>query len=203
MNELAKSLSKFLNRDLMYIIGGVSFFISCLFFAEIKLEKIYNISSNYIVTLYFIGISYIIGYMNQEILSLTPLLTTNKVKPNKFLKWLYQKFTNSTLNEWKSITDYTADIITIRNHYKDESLAEIERIVILKQIGSAIGSNWLLSSMILFIKYFATNHNKYILFIALYLFMASIFLIIIAWIKGMQQFNTMEKLLNDIHNTSS
>jgi len=117
MNEFIKAIGKFLSRDLMYVIGGTSFLLSAAFALGFEFKAIESITQNNVITLLLLGIAYVSGYINQEALSLSPIITTNQIKnPNIFLKWLYKKFTNSDFQEQNDI-EYTSEKIKLLKNY--------------------------------------------------------------------------------------
>lgn len=76
MDGIIKALGKFLTRDIMYVIGGLSFLLSFSYAFGFILNYLDILLENNIAFLVFLGISYVTGYINQEILSFTPILTT-------------------------------------------------------------------------------------------------------------------------------
>lgn len=193
MNEFTKDLGIFLSRDVMYIIGGTSFLLSVAFAFGISYTLIISEPVTIYAAIFIFGIAYCLGYMNQELLSLTMIVTTRHIaKANRILCWLYRLHTNT---QWESIDAPTdLDLIILRKFYKPEELKELDRIISLKHIGSAVGSNWFISSLILIVC--AVDRDSLSIWImSLYILFASLLLILFAWIRGMQQ--TM--LINELN----
>ena len=197
MNAIIKALGKFLGRDFMYVIGGASFLLSAFFAVGYKFSNDFELMNKPIVSILALGFAYVAGYINQEVVCLTPLLTTSIVHPCRLLRWFYKKFTRSEFKDLPDI-EYTSERIRLSKCFEEERLEDLERIITLKHIGSAVGSNWLLASAILFIRYFAKRDQYLILVIAIYFLVAALSLILIAWIKGMQQYSIMNNLLKQI-----
>lgn len=193
MTEIIKGLGKFLSRDLMYVVGGGTFLFSIVLSFELDFRPILELLDKPVFAVILAGIAYVIGYLNQEMLSLTHIVTTSRPKPNRFLSWWYKRFTSCDFTDPPAF-DYTTERIKLLDRYKEEQLVDFERIISLKHIGSAVGSNWFLSSLVLFIT-FIIKTNVFLAILALCLFLASLGLILTAWIKGMQQYYTMYNLI--------
>ncbi len=203
MDEIVKGLGKFLNRDLMYIIGGISFILSITYAFGFSFNEIEPFTKNNVIIVFILGIAYVFGYVNQEILSLTPVLTTGQIKnPNKFLKCIFRRFTKTEYTEIDDI-DYTFERIKLLKEFKEQELQDFERVISLKHIGSTIGSNWLMSSAILIIRCIINGESYIVWMLTFYLLISSIALILLSWIKGMQQYSTMSYLLKQIDNKNT
>jgi len=201
MNEIIKGLGKFLSRDLMYVIGGSSFLLSISFAFGLDFNVIAELTKNTVLTLFMLGVAYVLGYINQEVLCLSPLLTTSKIKnPNRFLQWVYLRFTKSAFKQPNDF-EYTSERIKLLKHYKEEELKDFERIVALKHIGSAVGSNWFISSIILLFTCYTKSVSHVGWIFSSYLLFAALALILLAWIKGMQQYVTMNEVINHTKTT--
>ena len=179
----------------MYVIGGASFLLSITFALGFGFDDIERLSKNTVLTIFTLGIAYVSGYINQEVLSLSPMLTTGRIKnPNTLLKFLYRRFTKSEFKEPNDF-EYTSERIKLLKFYKEDELKDFERIIALKHIGSAVGSNWLIASIILLVACFIKKECLIVWIISSYFLFAAIALILLAWIKGMQQYVAMNELL--------
>jgi hypothetical protein len=91
--------------------------------------------------------------------------------------------------------DYTSERIKLSKSFGEEELSDLERIIALKHIGSAVGSNWLLTSIILLVWCIVKGEWGRVLIGGTYLLIAALSLILMAWIKGMQQYSVMRSLM--------
>ena len=201
MTDIIKGLGKFLSRDLMYVIGGGTFLFSIVLASGLKFTPILELLDKPAFAIILAGIAYVIGYLNQEVISLTHIVTTSRPKPNRFLCWWYKRFTGFSFIDPPPF-DYTTEWIRLLDAYREEQLAEFERIISLKHIGSAVGSNWFLSSLVLVTTFLIDRKELLAIIISPWLFLASLGLILTAWIKGMQQYSTMYNLIESIHKTT-
>jgi len=195
MSEIVKGLGKFLGRDVMYVLGGITFLLSILYAVGIMKSTMAYLANSSVMTAYALGVSYVIGYINQEILSLTPVLTTSRItNPNSFLRWIYRSFTHCDFNLDADI-EYTNEIIRLRTVFTGDQLEDFERVVVLKHIGSSVGANWLFASLILIGTFLVTENPPLMWGVSLYLLFSSVLLITLAWLKGMQQYVIINNLI--------
>lgn len=198
MEILEKSLNKLLTRDIFYIIGGVSIILAFLFYFD---KFSFNNKIEYYTVILILLISYVIGYLTQEFLSLFRIVRTTLPKYVMSIdRILYKIFTGLECISPKE--GKTKD--TEKNNYqildtdlqgvflkgKDlEKLYYHKRIIDLKQIGSTIGSNWLICSIIIFLKYFQNKQadSQFILVLSISIFIFSVIAIIVNRIKLTQQ----------------
>ena len=197
MNSVIKALQQFLTRDLLYVLGGSSILLSIGWYFGLAVPE----KSNNAILFFVIGIAYVIGYLIQELVSLTPILTTSHFEPNKFISWLYQKFTNHELVLSEKMTNNTA-FVELYSQMEDRQIQQIERTITLKHIGSTIGSNWLISSIFIVLKAMETKENLHT-FVAIAISSASVFLLILAWIKGAQQMQMFSEALESRYKPST
>ena len=92
MNNIAQVIRYFIYRDLIFILSGSTIIVSTFYFYE-KLELISR-GLSIVFIFYFIGFSYIIGYVVQDIFG---LLRINPVRaylkaPPSIVKRLYRWF---------------------------------------------------------------------------------------------------------------
>jgi hypothetical protein len=188
MGELVKILGKFFSRDFLYILGGASVLFSVLYAFDKNIAGAYPVE----IKIFVVGVCYVLGYLIQDVLSLTPLITTSQPKPKSFLKWIYKRFTKKN---WERIheVDYAITRIELTKKYQVKDLEDLERLISLKHIGTTMGSCWLVSGLILIVKgiYSKIIHTDLFGFIVLAL---GVLLIILGWLKGMQQYQLLYRL---------
>lgn len=188
MDSFVKAVEKFLTRDLLYILGGGSLIFSILYYFNIALPE--KLESYQII--FGAGIAYVLGYIIQEIISLTPILTTSHFKPNRFVRWLYKRFSNNDLSKDLNMTNLEA-FFTIYPSLSDRQIEQIERTITLKHVGSTMGANWLVSSLFTLLKALE-SYSSFDIFMAIGLLLLSLFLIFLSWIKGAQQMQIFYEL---------
>lgn len=183
MNEIVKALGNFLTRDFLYILGGTSVLVCVLYY----FDKLPNKFENYELV-YISSLGYVVGFLNQELFSLTHIITTAMPRtPNKLAKFFFKRFTYRKFDS--SICD------SLHLHKKFNNINDkinklkydnFQRIITLKHIGTTMASNGLVCSIFLFVMYLETRSS-----FDLFLFLSSLFtstvLILLAWIKTLQQ----------------
>lgn len=183
MDELAKTLRHFITRDLLYVVGGSAVALAFL--------HLFNrLPSTNQPTVYFVflaGVGYVIGYAIQDGLGLTPLFTTGQVaEAGPVLKFLYARHTRS---EWKPIQDIDLDQAyrQVNERAHERTLAELQRIITLRHIGTTMGSNSLVVAVLLTFRW-CQREETFDLALAISSALLSLLLLVIAWIKSAQQF---------------
>lgn len=142
-----------------------------------------------------IGSAYVIGYALQEAFSLTPLLTTGHFQPSRFVMHIYKRFSN--LKETPNINYSYSSLEAFLTLYPKLSQAEVgqlERTINLKQTGSAMGPSWMVSSAIIALKALKTGEAFDIVLASVLMLFACI-LLLIAWVKGVQQMHMFHVLI--------
>jgi hypothetical protein len=179
MGELIKAFQRFIARDLVFMVAGGAVVGAFLH----TFGRIPRSDDHLVFYLLLAGISYAVGYSVQDAFSLTPLLTTAHVqRPNSFVTWLYRRFTRT---EWVDISDI--DLDQARERITDgEQLAQLERIITLKQVGNAVGPSFALSGL-LFLSKWWTGSDTFDLAVALAAFWLGFVLVCLGWVKGAQQ----------------
>ena len=192
MNELVKVIGKFFTRDFLYIVGGASVVISILYSLDYDIAIEHPIE----IKIFVVGVCYVLGYLIQDALSLTPLITTHQVEPKKFLKWIYKRFTKK---DWEQIPkiDYVQARIELEKKYQKVRgvLEEVERVISLKHIGTTMGSCWLIAAVILIIKGICSKITS-IGVLGLIILSLGVLLLILGWLKGMQQYQLLHRLIS-------
>lgn len=183
MDELVKALRYFIARDVLYIVGGGSVCAAVLY----TLGRLPHGDVATWLLVLGAGIAYGAGYAIQEMLSLTPLLTTAPVlTPGRLVRALYGRF---TLSQW---TDVDTRLWPQRwdqfEKTADERIyGQFQRIIALKHVGSALGSNWLVVAGILGAKWYWCGRLPEDLMVGVATFLAASGLLAVAWLKGAEQ----------------
>jgi len=208
MNELVKALKNFIVRDIIYIIGGASVIITFLYLFG-KIDTIRKETPT-VIYLFIAGISYVIGYCIQELFSFLHIVTTaSYFKPCAVQKWLYHCL---TLSKWKEIALNENQLdeaeLLIQEKACTDTKADRERIISLMMVGTTMGPCTFVSGILLVIGAIAINLNFccrptrvtvntcFDLKLGITFLLASLLLIILGWIKGMQLMKNTEQLYN-------
>ena len=192
MNELIKSINYFLYRDFFFILSGSIELLSIylVFGNEIELEEIpfpsiFGNISPFIVTIFTLGIAYVIGYMTQEIFNLSPLSSSKPLKKYcKLVRSAYKRITQNEAREEYSLDDIEEAKMLIYKESDDSGMSNkirIERLTSLKQVGTAVGSGLTISGLILF---FAPEAP---LFLPIIIIFFGLLLILFGWVKLIEQ----------------
>ena len=179
MDELVKALRHFITRDLVFVVSGSAVIGALLY----RFERLPRLEDSWLIFGLLAGVGYFVGYALQDGLSLTPLVTTAYVqRPNRFVQWLYRRFTRT---EWRQI--HTIDLVRARERITDEkTLARLERIITLKQVGTAGGPSVAVCA-VLFLSNWWASGAVFDLAVATAGAILGPVLICLGWLKGAQQ----------------
>ncbi|MCK5272143.1 MAG: hypothetical protein KAJ52_06180 [Sedimentisphaerales bacterium] len=196
MNELLKALKQFVTRDIIYIIGGSAILFSFTYCFNIKITK----NMPLIIQLFGIAMSYVIGYVVQELFCFMHCtrIYCSSFNPNGLIKKLYERYTRMEIGEITKIDNIEADI-EIYKHPTKNVIGIYERIITLKQVGTTIGPCLLFSSIFTLIHIF-TNGSSVGFDVALICcsITLGVILIFLGWFKYIQQCKCASKILDDI-----
>lgn len=182
MDELIKALRYFIARDALYIVGGGSVCAAGLY----VLGKLPNGQVAPWLLVLGAGIAYGVGYAIQEILCLTPVLTTAPVlTPGRVVRGLYRRF---TLSSWRDVdaSRWPERWGKFKKSADERTWVQFHRIITLKHVGAALGSNWLVVAVILGVKYWCGRRLEDLTGGAAILIVAG-GLLAIAQLKGAEQ----------------
>jgi hypothetical protein len=175
----------------MYVLGGSTVILSALSTIFYREEFIDLVKAEYPVPIYlfFLGISYVIGYGILEAMRLIGLVPSIFWKePSErglsLFKNLYRKFFGEV---WKDVTVNNPYRLAIDIYDKsgDRSYISLQRIISMKHIGSTMGSSFLVSGLILLI----TGCP-----LSIILLVSSAVLLFIGWLKAAHQIKYMVAL---------
>jgi len=175
----------FIYRDIFYIVGGISVIYSFIFCFQVPTFTV----SGYII-IYVIFISYVIGYVLQEIFSIIGLVITAFYKPGKFIIWFANRFSKS--ESWGKIPEPNSVDLSILRKCLDEHCTgitrkRINRTINLKQVGSSMGSSMFTTCIFLFGGWIHNDSDKWVLYSSFAILVLSLFLVLINRIKQAQQ----------------
>lgn len=198
IRKLAESLSYFVTRDVLYVVGGSSVILSFLYLFD-------RLPGSDLPTVWYVlgaGIAYVIGYAIQDGLSLTPITTTQSViHPNRVVKKLYEWFAGPP---WKDIPDHDHELATIlvTEQAGERTIAELRRIISIKQIGTTMGSCWLVGGLALTARC-VLKTSGYGIFLAVATIVFAALLLALGWVKGAQQAQRVYRLYDALTPESS
>ena len=195
MNEFVKSFRQFIYRDVFYLVGGSTVMVSYVYsFLNVDEIIVYLMTNPWLVV-YFLVISFPVGYLVQFISNGLHLTTSDIPNdPGLLLKWLYKQF---------RYTKYTINGKTARSHetkvyerlsLESRNLGRLERLVALKQMGTTLGPCFITAGLFILMKDFSSClwlENRHIL---VPLLIGGILLTISGWLKVMDQADLIEEL---------
>lgn len=185
MNDLIQVFKHFLTRDAVFVTGGASILLS---FSHCFFEYDPNKLSTYMI-LYCVAISYIIGYVLQELFSVFRIVRTScaNYMPGTFIKTIYKLFSNDDWpNEYKTFKHAEMQV-KIRKMVKDDIIGEYQRIIFLKQIGTTIGPCLSIVSLIYLYYGYNNGFSKETTILFLGSAILSVSLIAFGWVKLAEQ----------------
>ena len=192
MHDLALLTRDFIYRDLAFILGG-GIVLGSMAYAFGWLPD--RLDFKEIQTAYailFAALAYVVGYAVQDVLAIPRItFTGHPFIPFSFMKFIYHCFTGSSWTNVSYLTNETSSQFEIRIDRLDipeATLRNLDRILSLKVISMCVGGCSLLGSVILSAKVMlgqSISGKAVLALIALFAF--SISLIVLGWIKGMQQ----------------
>jgi hypothetical protein len=184
MDTLVRALGRFATRDIPYVIGGLSIILAFLKLIEFPFPPDPSTAQ----LLFSVGVAYPVGYVVQEAMSLTGLVSSSIIiddreDSNKCKKWFFKRWAKEA---WKLPSKFNARHAYYEMYAKSpDATAEIERPIFLKHIGSAIGSSWLVCSPLLAISSWRTG-NSSLGVVAGAAFILSLLLILFGWLQTME-----------------
>lgn len=181
MEALVQALGRFATRDIPYIVGGLSTILAFSLAMEVPIPE----DPATPLLFFMIAISHPIGYAVQSAISLTPLVTTSSVvQPQDVLVWCYKRWTKMS---WKMPAEFDAHSAYYGMYgMLQDKIAPIERVIFLKHVGTAVGTNWLLCSFLLAFSGIRSCNSKMFVLAGAALLLAS-FLILFGWLQAMEQ----------------
>ena len=150
MQELVKALGVFLGRDLFFVLGGVAVLVAFLGLPPKELPTPYAVV--------LAGFAYVVGFVTQELFSIARVVTTAPIfQPGRFTRWLYYRHRQE---RWVQPGEF--DLEKARERI-DEALeatrSRYERIVVLKQLGTTMGSSLIVSGVVVLLRSLWLHHD--------------------------------------------
>jgi len=183
MDEVIKAFRHFIARDLVFILAGATVIASFLH----AFDRLPGPESSWVLWVLLGGLGYFVAYALQDGLCLTPILTVAYVKnPNRFVRFLYRRFLRE---DWREIRD-DVDLHEARSAITDERLLTLhERLVTLKQVGTAGGPCLVACSVIYLVKWYAESSQggRFDLAVGIASAVVGVLLVLLGWLKGAQQ----------------
>ena len=179
VEALIKAFKDFIGRDLIYIVAGgqvVGAFLYCF-------ESVPAATDSWVLFVLLGGVGYFVAYALQDLLSLFRVLPTVPVrKPCGFLRWIYKLYTRqecAVIGKELSPDEHRA-LIAAGLH------PELERLVMLQQIGTTGGPCIVLCGF-LFSVAFRASHRPLDLYVGVGGLVLGVLLILLAWLKATQR----------------
>ena len=189
MNEFVKAISRFVTRDIPYIVGGTSVILCFLYLLDAHITK--DIPLPFI--LFYAGIAYVLGYAIKDGLSLLRIICTGiRVTPNRLLIFLFNRWTGGP---WKTPNDFDAEhmYLQLYTEPKNEALVPIERIISLMSLAHTMGTTWLICTILLGLKCFI-DPNPFNLSLCFFSLILSVILILLGWLQLMQSVHWLHQI---------
>lgn len=178
MDQLFAALRRFLTRDLVFVISGgavVGAFLHLF-------DRLPTPADSLILYGLLAGLSYFLAYALQDLLSLTPLMTTTAVtNPNRFVRWLYRRYEH---RPWQPVLPGLDE--SYHRFPNDEQWAEFQRIVTLQLIGTA-GGPCLVGCGVLFLLRWRVHCIQFDLTLAVVSSLLGVALVCLSWLKAAQR----------------
>ncbi len=149
MEAIGKAVATFLTRDIIYIIGGSLVVATLAYLFPTMATQVAShcgFLQSHPPVAYFVlaGPAYVLGYLCQDVLSLTPLVTTRPYcNPGAIMRCLYARFEHIP---WQITVATNLEFLDIQlaidtaAHLPDGARAQLERLITLKHIGTTVGS---------------------------------------------------------------
>jgi hypothetical protein len=180
VEELVRALSRFIARELVYVMGGASVVGSFL----LVFGRLPSANDHIVLYLLLAAISYVVGYVLQDAFCLLPILPTEAPKR---LNWygaaIYKLYAR---RPWRDIPAGT-DFEEAEEALKDErQIASVERIIFFQIVGTAIGPCWFVCAVLFFLSWGASK-SRFELALAVAALAMAVLLGHLAWVKAGQQ----------------
>lgn len=145
-----------------------------------------------------IGLSYIVGYVVQELVHMTRIVTVHAWSPpGNVEKRLYQWYTKKDWKEYKKNDDFDEFEFALHPYMKseedlpDRGFAFLQRYITLKHVGITIGANLLVAGCLLIIQSWVSGWDGHNISLAIATIVLSLMLLIFGRIKGLEQYRYM------------
>ncbi len=124
MKDFAATLEHIIMRDVMYILGGAFVLLSAIYLSESACNTSFlceGLTLSGISLFLAIGLSYVVGYVVQELMHMTPLVTVHAWSPpGPVGKFLFKWYTRNDWKEYKKNDDGDEFMFALHPYTKSE-----------------------------------------------------------------------------------
>jgi len=188
-------------RDVMYILGGASVLLSAAYLSDTACNTNFlceGLDLSGFGLFLGIGLSYVVGYVVQELVHMTPIVTVHAwCPPGNVGKCLYKWYTKKEWKEYKKNDDFDEFEFAIHPYTKskedlpERGFAFLQRYITLKHVGITIGSNLFVAGWLLLIQSGISGWDGHNISLAITTVVLSLMLLIFGRIKGLEQYRYM------------
>jgi len=188
-------------RDVMYILGGASVILSAAYLSETACNTSFLFKGLFLrgFPLFLgIGLSYVVGYVVQELAHMTRIVTVHAWSPpGGVAKFFYKCYTKKDWKEYKKNDDFDEFKFALHPYMKSEEdlpergFAFLQRYITLKHVGITIGANLFIAGCLLLIQSGVSGWDGHNIILAIATVVLSLKLLIFGRIKGLEQYRYM------------
>lgn len=162
MNELVRAFERFLGRDLVFIFAGVvpMLCLSRVFGIGVCLRELVSLDHvSWVWIAFATGAAYVAGYVLQESFCLLPVSSTAiEGEPTRFIQWLFQRYQRKNWIE-RAFGEPEGELLAVLRlgRSRNNACADYEeRLVVLMQIGTAVGPGLIVGGALLLLWWIST-----------------------------------------------
>ncbi len=195
MDDLVRSLRRFIARDAIFIIGGSAVVLSFCY----AFDRLWILDMPKPLYLVAAGFAYVLGYVIQDGAGLIRLITpAHSFSPWPIARTFYRLHTK---REWQEIAPFDGEEALLQieraavreGGIPEATLARLERVVALRQVGNTLGPCCLVSFG--FLVYRAGRFvDPFDTALAIAVLGVGIVLLMLGWLKGAQQVELVHRL---------
>jgi len=158
MVVLLKALRNFLARDVIYLLGGFCVLLSLMFIIN---EHYPFGEESKAIWIFFLGISYIIGFSVQELFCFIRLVTTSALfKPEPVVRVLYRLYMREKWQPTEDFDQYSASVKISEAKLSHQTLNELEWIRCVLLLTATMGSCGLSSGLMVGLKSLSIDYQQ-------------------------------------------
>jgi len=194
MDEFVKAFRHFITRDVIYVIGGSCIVVSFLY----AFDRFHTADMPIAIQLFVAGVSYVLGYAAQEAFGLLRVTSTeHQPNPPSLVLWLFRRFTHKTWTPIDAATyeSASATVAQRTSDIGDEALSRLDRIIVLKQVGTTMGACGAVSSVVVGMRALRSG-DAFDVALSIGILAATVVLIAIAWVKRLDLSRVTVRLAN-------
>ncbi len=194
MDELVRSLRRFIARDVIFIVGGSAVILSFCY----AFDRLWILDMPRPLYLVAAGFAYVLGYVVQDLFGLLRLVTTAHVfNPPGWVRRIYRLHTG---REWVEIAPFDGEgaLLAIeraaaKGEVPEATSNRLERLVALRQVGTTLGPCCLLSCGFLLFRAFKFQ-DPFDIGLGVAVLVLGAALVVLGWLKGAQQMELTHRL---------